>query len=135
MEILYKELSYQIIGCFFDVFREIGPGYDEYTYHQALNVRFEKECVQFKSKFPLQVYYHDFKIADLEPDFIIEDKVVLELKAIQTEFLPVNYTQIITYLRATNKRLAYHAEIYREAMKVELRLNDFMICPSYYCTV
>jgi GxxExxY protein len=105
MEILYKELSYQIIGCVFDVFREIGPGYDEPTYHQGLMVRFEREGLTFLSKPHFILHYRGIKIAELEPDYIIDDKIILEIKAIQSDFLPKNYTQIISYLRITNKRL------------------------------
>jgi len=184
MEILFKELSYQITGCVFDVFREIGPGFDEFTYHQGLKTRFEKDHVPFQSKPHISLYYRDHEIAELEPDFVVDDKVVLELKEIQTEFLPENFTQLITYLRtickrlgilinfgltkavlkrvpfderplkilenseevlplsecdqenfwrlrdsivavANELRLGYRAEIYREAMKVELKLAGF----------
>lgn len=105
MEILYKELSYRIVGCVFDVFREIGPGYDEPTYHQGLMLRFEREGLTFLSKPHFILYYRGAKIAELEPDYIIDEKIILELKALQSDFLPKNYTQIISYLRITNKRL------------------------------
>lgn len=181
MGILYKELSYRIIGLVFDVFREIGPGYDEFIYHEGLRMKLTEHSLNFHSKPSFKVRYSGIKIAELEPDFIVEEKILLELKAIQTEFLPENYTQIITYLLATKIRLGvlinfglhkamfrrilfdqrpleilenfseivqtevvahlrkcilnvakelclgYHARIYREAMKVELRLNGFEV--------
>ncbi len=105
MEILYRDLSYQIIGCVFDVFREIGPGYDEPTYHQGLVVSFERKGLTFLSKPHFILHYRGAKIAELEPDYIIDDKIILEIKAIQSDFLPKNYKQIISYLRITNKRL------------------------------
>jgi GxxExxY protein len=51
------------------------------------------------------LHYRGIKIAEQEADFILDDKIVIELKAIQTDLLPENYTQIISYLRITNKRL------------------------------
>lgn len=105
MEIIYKELSYRIIGCVFDVFSEVGPGYDEFTYHHGLQVRFTKDGLPFLSKPHFKLYYRDVEIAELEPDYLVDDKVVLELKSIQTDFEPENLTQIISYLRLTNKRL------------------------------
>ncbi len=105
MEILYKDLSYWITGCVFDGFSEIGPGFDEYTYHQGLKTRFENESLPFQSKPHIKLYYCGMEIAQLEPDFIVDDAIVLELKAIQTEFLPENYAQIISYLRATSRLL------------------------------
>jgi GxxExxY protein len=105
MQILHKELSYSVTGCVFDAFREIGIGFDEYTYHQGLMLRFQKEGLPFRSKPHIKLYYRDNEIADLEPDFVVDEAIVLELKAIQTDFLPENYTQIISYLRAAGKRL------------------------------
>jgi GxxExxY protein len=105
MEILYKELSYRIIGCVFDIFREIGPGYDEFTYHHGLQVRLIKDGLSFFSKPHFKLHYRGVEIAELEPDYLVDDKIVLELKSIQTDFEPENYTQIISYLRLTNKRL------------------------------
>ncbi len=91
MEIIYKDLSRQIIGCVFDFFRDLGPGYDEFTYHQGLKMRFEKERLSFLSKPRLSLHYRGVEIAKLVPDFIIDDKIVLEIKAIQTDLLPENY--------------------------------------------
>jgi GxxExxY protein len=184
VDILYKALSHQIVGCVFDVFRDIGPGLDEFTYHQGLKVCFGKKGWLFISKPHIQVVYRNVKIAELEPDFIVDDKIILELKAIQREFLPENYTQVISYLCAAGKcleilinfgllkakftrvpfskrplkivedfeklntekqnageelwrlrdsvikvanelGLGYDGNIYKEAMKVELRLNGF----------
>lgn len=105
MEILYKELSYRIIGCVFDVFREVGPGYDEFTYHHGLQVRFIKDGLSFLSKPHFKLHYRGVEIAELEPDYLVDDKIILELKSIQSDFEPENYTQIISYLRLTNKRL------------------------------
>lgn len=70
MEIIYKDLSHRIVGCVFDVFREIGPGFDEFTYHQGLKVRFEMEDLPFSSKPHIQLFYRNVQIAELEPDFI-----------------------------------------------------------------
>ena len=105
MEILYKDLSYRVTGCVFEVFSEIGPGFDEHTYHQGLGMRFEKENLPFQSKPHITLYYRGMQIARLEPDFIADDAIIVELKALQTEFLPENYAQIISYLRATGRRL------------------------------
>ncbi len=105
MELLYKDLSGRIIGCVFDVFREIGPGYDEFTYHQSLKVCLAKEGLQFLSKPHFKINYRGVEIIELEPDFLVDDKTILELKAIQSDFLPENYTKIISYLRLADKRL------------------------------
>lgn len=104
-EIIFKELSHQVMGCVFDVFREIGPGFDEFTYHQGLKVVFNKRGLPFQSKPHIFLHYQNFEIAELELDFIIDEKIILELKAIQTKFLPENYSQIISYLHAMKKRL------------------------------
>ena len=56
METLYRELSHQVISCVFDVFREIGSGFDEYTYHQGLKIRFTEKGLPFSSKPHIRLY-------------------------------------------------------------------------------
>lgn len=93
------------MGCIFDVFNEVGAGFEEPIYHQALGKRFEEERLAFRSKPHFLLSYRGAQIAELEPDYIIDDKIVLELKAIHTDFLPENFKQVISYLRVTNDRL------------------------------
>ena len=102
---LYKDLNYEINGCVFDAFKEVGVGFDEPTYHKFFHQHLLDKGLKARYKVPLEAFYHREKIADFEADEIVEDCIVVEAKAIQTDFIPDNYAQIITYLKLTELRL------------------------------
>ncbi|NUO83995.1 GxxExxY protein [candidate division KSB1 bacterium] len=102
---LYKDLNYQINGCAFDAFKEVGVGFDEPRYHKFFHQHLLDKGLKAKYKAPLQAFYRNHKIADFEADEIVEDCIVVEAKAIQTDFIPENYAQLFTYLRLTKLKL------------------------------
>lgn len=102
---LYKELNYAINGCAYDAFKEVGVGFDELTYHKFFHQHLLDKGLKARYKVPLQAFYRNEKIADFEADEIVEDCIVVEAKAIQTDFIPENYAQIFTYLKLTKLRL------------------------------
>ena len=102
---LYKDLNYEINGCAFDAFKEVGVGFDEPTYHKFFHKHLLDKGLKAKYKVPLQAFYRNEKIADFEADEIVEDCIVVEAKAIQTDFVPENYAQLFTYLKLTKLRL------------------------------
>lgn len=104
-EFLYKELSYTVIGCAFEAFKTVGVGYDEIKYHKVFDDNLTQKGLQARYKVPVYLDYLGKRIGEFEIDEIVEDKIVVELKCIQTEFIPENYAQIITYLKLTKLRL------------------------------
>ncbi|MDZ7364009.1 MAG: GxxExxY protein [candidate division KSB1 bacterium] len=104
-EFLHKELSYEVIGCAFDTFKTVGVGFSEAVYHKFFHDRLMKKGFKTQYKVPAHLNYQSKRIADFEIDEIVEDKIVVELKEIQTDFMPENYAQIITYLKLTSLRL------------------------------
>jgi GxxExxY protein len=104
---LYEDLTYKIIGCAFDVFKTLGAGYDETIYHKAFAIELEKQGFDVKSKIIVPVVYREKQLLDFEIDLMVNDLILLELKEVQSNFLPIHYNQIISYLKATKKRLGY----------------------------
>lgn len=104
-EFLYEELSYRVIGCAFEAFKTVGVGYDEIKYHKVFDDNLTRKGLQARYKVPVYLDYLGKRIGDFEIDEIVEDKIVVELKCIQTGFIPENYAQIITYLKLTKLRL------------------------------
>jgi GxxExxY protein len=102
---LYKDLNYEINGCAFEAFKEVGVGFDEPRYHKFFHQNLLDKGLKAKYKVPLQAFYRNQKIADFEADEIVEDCIVVETKAIQTDFVPENYAQLFTYLKLTKLRL------------------------------
>lgn len=102
---LYKELNYEINGCAFEVFKEVGVGFREIIYHKFFHQKLLDKGLKARYKTPLQAMYRNEKIADFEVDEIVEDCIVVDAKFLQTDFIPENYAQIITYLKLMQLRL------------------------------
>lgn len=103
-KLLYPELSYKLQGCFFTVYNTLGFGHKEVVYERGLEKEFEAQSIPFTKEESLPIYYRDKKIADYRPDFIIDKKIILELKAL--EFLPLKFvSQLLYYLKGTGYSL------------------------------
>ena len=72
-KILYKELSFKIGGCLYEVFNELGPAHKEHVYHEALSFLFRERNVSCKSKNRIPIKFKNCPVGIYEPDFIIED--------------------------------------------------------------
>lgn len=81
-KVLYKELSYRIVGCFYKVYNTLGPGHKEDIYQKALIIEFGNNGIGYIAKKKLLVEYEGERIGTYEPDFIIEDKIIVEIKSV-----------------------------------------------------
>lgn len=79
-EILYKELSYQIVGALFDAFKSIGANYQEKYCQRAVAKFLEQRKIAFKREIPFDILIEDEKIGNHFLDFLIEEEIVLEIK-------------------------------------------------------
>jgi GxxExxY protein len=104
-ELLYSALTYEVNGCAFDAFKEVDVGYEEFMYHKVFHQKLLDKKLNARYKVPVHLDYLSQRIGDFEVDEIIEDKLIVELKFIQTGFLPENQAQLFTYLRITGIRL------------------------------
>ena len=104
-EILYKELSYQIVGAAMEVHRVLGPGFFEAVYEAALAHELSSRDIRFERQKRLPVYYKGQLVGDYVADLVVEDQVILELKAI-SKFDSVHEAQAHNYLAATSLRLS-----------------------------
>lgn len=104
-EILYKELSFLIIGAAMEVHRILGPGYLEAVYQAALAQELTRRGIAFEQFKRLAVEYKGAIVGDYIADFVVDGKIILEIKAV-SEFHPKHEAQAINYLTATKLRLA-----------------------------
>lgn len=104
-KIIYKEFSYEIIGSAMEVHRILGPGFLEAVYQAALAHELTLRQISFEQFKDLPVIYKTQIVGSYEADFVIENKVILELKAVST-LHPKHEAQAINYLAATGLRLA-----------------------------
>src|SRR3989338_2215066 len=102
---LCKGLSYKIVGCFYDVYNELGPAHKEQVYHEALRIIFDEFKIIYKSKPRIIIKFRGKDVGIYEPDFAIENKIVVELKSLL--IMPkVFEKQLYYYLRGTDFKWA-----------------------------
>ncbi len=101
-----KELSDKIIGCAISVHRALGSSYMEKLYERALLIELTEAGLSARNQVPIQVKYKTHVIGDYMLDIVVEDKVVLELKAC-SKIIPVHEAQLIQYLAATGLKVGY----------------------------
>ena len=99
--LLYKELTDKIIRAAYTVHNELGCGFLEKVYQEALEVQLSEMGIPFEREKHLPITYHGKVLkCDYIADFVVDNKVIIELKAV-TEMSPIFEAQTINYLRAT----------------------------------
>jgi GxxExxY protein len=104
-EILFKELSYQIVGAAMEVHSTLGPGFLEAVYEEALVIEFELRGIPFQRQKRLPVHYKRRLVGDYVADFVVDGQIILELKAV-SGMTKAHQAQAHNYLAATGLRLA-----------------------------
>ena len=94
-------LTHKIIGCCYEVHKELGAGFLEKIYSKALIIQFEYENIKFEYEKEFNVYYKDKLAGKFRCDFFIEDNVILEIKAVTGIQPKLFQTQLISYLKAS----------------------------------
>jgi GxxExxY protein len=104
-KILYKDESYKIIGCCMNVHGELGAGFLEAVYEEALEKEFQSQQVPYKKQVKLDLYYQGQKLnKTYRADFICYENIILEIKVVQNTPIAF-YKQLRNYLKATNLEL------------------------------
>ena len=98
-------ITKKIIGSAFAVSNELGTGFLEKVYENALMVLFQREGIQAKQQAPIAVYFEGEVVGDYYADILVEDKIILELKSVE-EIINAHRSQVLNYLKATRLPLA-----------------------------
>ena len=100
-----NKLTEVIIGCAMSVHNELGSGFPEVIYQRGLGVELTASNVAFQAEIHLPVFYKETSIGSRRADFLINNQVLVELKA-TSELTPLNYAQVINYLKAYRLEVA-----------------------------
>ncbi len=100
-DLLHADLSEIILGAFYHVYNILGYGFLEKVYENALMIELKKRGVSCKQQQHIDVFYKNTKVGDYFADIIVEDKIIIELKAAET-IVDEHEFQLINYLRATD---------------------------------
>ena len=100
-----NEISFKIRGCLYNVYKALGPGLYESVYEKALIAELSKQSIKVRSQVPITAVYEGVDLGEaFRLDLLVEDKVIVEIKSIET-LLPVHHKQLLTYLRLTELKL------------------------------
>jgi len=100
-----NEITYEIRGAIYDVYKELGPGLLESVYEEALCFELEQRGLSIERQKQVPIIYKGSRLkTDLRLDILVEDKVIIELKSVE-EMKKVFSKQLLTYLRLMDKRI------------------------------
>ncbi|RYJ53421.1 GxxExxY protein [Flavobacterium petrolei] len=100
-EILHKELSESILKVFYEVYNELGYGFLEKVYQNAMYLELKSQGFKVEPQKQIKVYYKNELVGDFFADLLINDVIILELKACDI-LVKAHYVQTLNYLKATN---------------------------------
>ncbi len=118
VEIIEKGLSYEIVQAAYAVFNALGPGFPENFYEEAMALELPQRGHKVERQKPVRVYFKEKQIGIHVLDLIVDERVILELKAV-AEILPVHRQQALSYLKATGLPLALIINFGAHRLQVE----------------
>ncbi|MDP6570225.1 MAG: GxxExxY protein [Candidatus Marinimicrobia bacterium] len=118
MSILYKELSYKIIGIAMEVHRELGPGFLEKVYENAMMMLIKEKGIEAKQQYPIPVQFRGENIGEYFADIFVENKIILELKTVE-KIPDIFRAKAIHYLKATETKLAIIINFKSDSLQYE----------------
>lgn len=121
-DLVHPDLSYKIIGILFEVWTKVGYGHKESFYQKAVAKSLKDAGLKFREQLPVKVRYKDEPLGEYHFDFLIEDKIVLELK-VKNYFAKTDIEQLYSYLKAINLKLGILAHFTHGGVKSKRILN------------
>ncbi|OGP75974.1 MAG: hypothetical protein A2V86_01160 [Deltaproteobacteria bacterium RBG_16_49_23] len=94
-------ITESIIGCCFEVHRELGPGFNEKIYHNALKLLFEQKGLRYETEKEFEVFYLNRKVGSFRTDLIVENQVIVEIKSLAGNIPMIFEHQLISSLKAS----------------------------------
>ncbi|MEW6618481.1 MAG: GxxExxY protein [bacterium] len=105
-KIIYRELSYKVVGSAMEVHRELGYGFLESVYDEAFGIELERSGLYFEYQKELPIFYKGKKLEkQFRADYLIEKEILVENKATNKGITEIDEAQVHNYLKATGLRL------------------------------
>ena len=118
----YKSLTEQIIGCAYTVGNNLGCGFLEKVYEKALAIELVDSGLSIETQEPIKVYYSGNVVGEYFADIVVEDEIILELKAVK-KIENIHFAQCQNYLKATGKKLGLLINFGGERIQVKRVAN------------
>ncbi|MDQ3048414.1 MAG: GxxExxY protein [Bacteroidota bacterium] len=111
---LHSDITSKIIKAFYEVYNTLGYGFLEKVYENALLIELKKSGFECKKQTPISVFYDEINVGEYYADIIVNDCVIIELKAAEC-LMEEHEAQLINYLRATNMEVGLLLNFGKEA--------------------
>ena len=119
----YSDITEKIIGCALKVHQRMRSGYPELIYHRCLIIEFKKGTISFLSEIELPIFYDDIEVGKRRVDFLIENKVIVEIKAV-SELTDAHLAQALNYLEALNLEVGLLINFGSRSLEVKRLINN-----------
>ena len=97
----HSELTDKILGTFYEVYNELGFGFLESVYEEAMLIALRAKGLQVEQQLKVPVFFRGANIGNFEADLVVENVVIIELKAV-SNLIEAHIAQLLNYLRATD---------------------------------
>lgn len=118
MKLLYEDLSNSIINSAIEVHKNLGSGFLEKVYEKALIYELNQKNIKIDIQKSIDVHYKNIVIGKFTPDLIVDDKIIIELKALST-IESTHISQVLNYLKATNMEVGILLNFGRERLEIK----------------
>ena len=113
-----------IIGIGIDIHKNLGPGFQEKIYEEALLTEFKKSGIGYEKQKVVRVDYEGQALGNQRIDLLVDDEIILEIKAC-TKIIPIHRDQVISYLKSTNKKLGLILNFGRSRLEIKRVVHNF----------
>ena len=122
-DFLYQNETYNIRGCMIKVHTELGCGFYEKVYQEALELEFKASGIPYEREKRLPIFYKGEPLnLDYIADFICYNKIIIELKAV-SQLTDIHFSQVLNYLKATDMDLGLLVNFGEQSLHVERIFN------------
>lgn len=120
----YERITEKIIGCAFTVYNNLGSGYLESVYERCMLIELKKAGLYTESQHPIKVFYENEIVGEFIADLIVEESVIIELKAIN-QLTKIHEAQLVNYLVSTGKDVGLLINFGSEKVTIKRKLKCF----------
>jgi len=118
----FEELSRKIIGAAIEVHRELGPGFLENIYEEALKIELSENGINFEFQKEVRIKYLGTSIGTHRLDLLVENNIILELKAVK-ELADIHFAQLRSYLKATGLKVGLLLNFAKPTLEIKRIVN------------
>jgi GxxExxY protein len=118
----FEELSSRIIGAAIEVHRELGPGFLESIYEEALKIELSKQSMCYDSQKEIKIEYLGVEIGMHRLDLLVEKKIIVELKAVK-ELTDIHFAQLRSYLKAADLKVGLLLNFAQPTLEIRRVVN------------